>query len=85
MLVPLISLLFCFRKIRQIVSNDQINIQCTSFIGSIRLVDGSCSARGRLEIYYGGKWGTVCDDSFDSNNAMVACRQLGYRLNKYTY
>lgn len=51
----------------------------TSFIDSIRLVDGSYSSEGRLEIYHNGEWGTVCDDGFNCANAMVACRQLGYR------
>lgn len=33
---------------------------------------------GLLEIYYNGSYGTVCDDGFSTNEASVACRQLGY-------
>ena len=42
--------------------------------------DGSVSgASGRLEYYWDGVWGTVCDDYFDSNSnaAQVACKTLG--------
>lgn len=44
---------------------------------SIRLVDGKVPNEGRLEVLYHGRWGTVCDDLFDTTNAKVVCRMLG--------
>jgi len=46
--------------------------------GLIRLAGGSQDREGRLEVYHDGRWGTVCDDSFDGAGASVACFQLGF-------
>ena len=50
--------------------------------GSLRLVGSTTSTTyfyaGRLEIYVNGEWGTVCDDGWGNNEAIVACKQMGF-------
>ena len=46
--------------------------------GSVRLAGGTSFSNGRVEIFYRGEWGTVCDDKWTTTNARVTCLQLGF-------
>ena len=46
--------------------------------GAVRLLDGDTELEGRVEVCLNGVWGSIADDEWDTDDAIVVCRQLGY-------
>ena len=65
------------------VHTDDAGVNCTDgdscTQGAIRLQEGNTTS-GRVEIC-NNVWGTVCDDLWDDQDAMVVCRELGLPSN----
>uniref|UniRef100_K1PJG4 Deleted in malignant brain tumors 1 protein n=1 Tax=Magallana gigas TaxID=29159 RepID=K1PJG4_MAGGI len=62
--------------------SEDLSIECLpSISNNVRLVGGSNEYEGRLEVFYNGEWGTVCDDGGVDGIATVVCRSLGLPWN----
>ncbi|XP_042229688.1 protein bark beetle-like isoform X4 [Homarus americanus] len=47
----------------------------------VKLVGGKNDLEGRLMVYVGGEWGTVCNHGWTQDAAAAACQQMGHVLN----
>ncbi|MBU1245028.1 DUF4215 domain-containing protein [Myxococcota bacterium] len=68
--------------------NDTCQVEDTYYL-PLRLSGGPGSNEGRIEVYQGGTWGIVCDDTYvtanQQNLANVVCRQLGFTGTGHTF
>ena len=53
---------------------------CTE--SSLRLANGTVLNEGRLEVCVNGVWGLISTSGFGPTDALIACKQLGYKSGK---
>ena len=52
------------------------NFTCTD--GEIKLIGGTAAYGGTIQVCMNNRFGTICDDKFNSVAAGVVCNSLGY-------
>ena len=64
-----------------VLTHNVYTIEGPCMNGDLRLQDESGRSnvrRGRVEICMNGVWGSICDTTWDGDDATVVCRQLGF-------
>ena len=64
---------------------DIVTVQSNCSDDNVRLVGSSSSHEGRVEVCINGAWGTVCDNSWNTEDANVVCGQLGFLRRGMTF
>jgi len=64
---------------RECPDSEIVSVSCVpDSTDEVALVGGGSSRAGRLELFHGTLWGTVCDDGFTDAAARVVCYSLGF-------
>ncbi|XP_055896643.1 deleted in malignant brain tumors 1 protein-like isoform X1 [Biomphalaria glabrata] len=57
----------------------QAAVNCRAGKVLVRLTNGNSSHSGTVEVFYNGRWGTICDDYWTDADAQVVCHMIGYQ------
>ncbi|KAI4896469.1 hypothetical protein NFI96_008001 [Prochilodus magdalenae] len=66
-------------KVGVLKQEKHYHVQDSGTVGNIviKLINGGSRCAGRVDMFYIGQWGTVCDGYWDVKAAAVVCRELG--------